>query len=464
MLLPGALVDSLKDTAGFDLQAFTDVHTSGEQVVSIRLNPLKANDIEISTEQHSVIDLPKTTIPWSSRGFYLDQRPSFTFDPLFHAGLYYVQEASSMFLEQAFSQSVPANKPLRVLDLCAAPGGKSTLLQSILPRQSLLVSNEVIKSRAGILEENIIKWGGCNCIVTNNDPADLARLRSFFDVIVVDAPCSGSGLFRRDPEAISEWSEQAVELCSQRQQRILADSWPALKNGGTLIYSTCSYSEREDEDIADWIIDEWDAASIPLKISSDWNIVETQSSKHAANGYRFWPDKVKGEGFFIACFRKRGEDDGDSRPFKKAPKLEKLSRAEENVLLPWLQRAPGIQMIRQGDSILAVDNAVAEGLPALMAASIYVRQAGVRVGKIAGSELIPDHALAMSNLLSEEVVAVSLKYNEVIQYLRRDEVEIKGKTGWALVQYRGINLGWVKILSNRVNNYYPKEWRILKKP
>ena len=181
------------------------------------------------------------------------QRPSFTFDPLFHAGTYYVQEASSMFLEQALKQSVDLSQPLRVLDLCAAPGGKSTLLQSLLNKESLLVSNDVIKSRAAILEENIVKWGAANVVVTNNDPAHFARLENYFDAIVIDAPCSGSGLFRRDPEAINEWSENNVQLCSQRQQRIVADVWPALKQNGILIYSTCSYSAEEDEAILDWM-------------------------------------------------------------------------------------------------------------------------------------------------------------------------------------------------------------------
>src|SRR5688572_6493565 len=243
MKLPGALLESLVTVKSFDKEAFEQIHASGEQITSIRINPVK----------QSKIQNPKSKIPWTETGYYLEQRPSFTFDPLFHAGTYYVQEASSMFLEQALKQTVDLSKSLRVLELCAAPGGKSTHIQSLISKDSLLVSNEVIRSRANVLKDNIIKWGCANVMVTNNDPKDFARLENYFDVIVVDAPCSGSGLFRREPDAMEEWSLNNVALCSQRQQRILADVWPALKKDAVLIYSTCSYSRSEEEDILEWM-------------------------------------------------------------------------------------------------------------------------------------------------------------------------------------------------------------------
>ena len=227
MQLPQALLDSLEGVKGFDEEAFINVHESDERVTSIRINPFKRSDPDSYRDVNF-----KSKIPWTEYGYYLETRPSFTFDPLFHAGCYYVQEASSMFLEQALKQTVDLSQPLKVLDLCAAPGGKSTHLLSLISKESLLVSNEVIRSRANILTDNIMKWGCSNVIVTNNDPRDFQRIENYFDVIVVDAPCSGSGLFRRDPDAIEEWSEQNVALCSQRQQRILADILPALKNQG----------------------------------------------------------------------------------------------------------------------------------------------------------------------------------------------------------------------------------------
>ncbi len=264
MQLPSSFIKSIEQSPGFDKEAFEKVHESGGQITSVRINPAKIcnKQLAISNElcgltnnQSSIINNAAEKLLWSSNGFYLQQRPSFTLDPLFHAGAYYVQEASSMFLEEALKQTVDLSQSIKVLDLCAAPGGKSTLIQSVINDTSLLVSNEVIKTRVNVLSENITKWGAANVIVTNNDAKDFQRLPDYFDVIVVDAPCSGSGLFRKDPDAIREWSEQNVQLCSQRQQRILADVLPALKDDGVLIYSTCSYSQEEDEAIADWLIE-----------------------------------------------------------------------------------------------------------------------------------------------------------------------------------------------------------------
>ena len=448
--LPHSLLRSLEQVAGFDRSAFIHVHESGVQVTSVRMNPNKdaAHQLPVSG-----------IVPWSSQGYYLSERPSFILDPLLHAGVYYVQEASGMFLEQALKQSVDLSQPIRVLDLCAAPGGKSTLLQSLISTESLLVSNDVIKSRAGILEENLTKWGAPNVIITNNDPEDFARLENFFDVIVVDAPCSGSGLFRRDPEAIAEWSEQHVQLCCQRQHRILVDVYPALKQGGLLIYSTCSYSKEENEDVLDWICDAFEVMPLPLNIDPSWNIVPVQSDKHKAPGYRFFPNKVQGEGFFIACMRKEDGTTASLRPPKKSL-LQKLSKNETTVVGPWLQ--PGLQLWKQADRILAFPASLDAALLAIIE-KLYVRSAGISMGKIAGNDLVPDHALAVSTILSNETVSVSLNKPAALQYLRKEEVSVESDhKGWALVKYGGAGLGWVKLLQNRVNNYYPSAWRILK--
>ncbi|MCR6722026.1 MAG: RsmB/NOP family class I SAM-dependent RNA methyltransferase [Chitinophagaceae bacterium] len=221
----------------------------------------------------------------------MSSRPSFTFDPLFHAGTYYVQEASSMLLEQALKQHLDLNADLRVLDLCAAPGGKSTHIQSIISPNSLLVSNEVIRSRATVLRDNVLKWGSSNVVVLNNDPAHFQKLPAFFDAMVVDAPCSGSGLFRRDPDAFNEWSPEQVSFCAQRQKRILADVLPALRENGLLIYSTCSYSLEEDELLLEWLMNEYDLESLPLQLEENWQIVEVKSGN--AYGYRCWPHLLK---------------------------------------------------------------------------------------------------------------------------------------------------------------------------
>ena len=328
MLLPEELIKSIQNIKSFDQRAFEEVHVSQQQVTSIRLNPAKLIPHSPFTIQEKV--------PWSSLGYYLTERPSFTFDPLFHAGCYYVQEASSMFLEQALRQTIDLSKPLRVLDLCAAPGGKSTHIQSLVTTESLLVSNEVIKSRTNILRQNIIKWGSENVVVTNNDPQHFSKLEGFFDVLVIDAPCSGSGLFRKDPQAINEWSPENVLLCCGRQKRIIADAFACLKKDGVLIYSTCSYSKEENESIADWLAEELRMENQRLAIENSWNIVETESDKTSSFGYRFFPDKLKGEGYYLTCFRKTGGVfEASYRPAKPEP----ASRKEISILSVWLKES-----------------------------------------------------------------------------------------------------------------------------
>jgi 16S rRNA C967 or C1407 C5-methylase (RsmB/RsmF family)/NOL1/NOP2/fmu family ribosome biogenesis protein len=467
--LPQQLLDSLTGVAGFDKEAFVQVHESGEQVTSVRVNAVKAAMVNGEWSKGQIplkidhLDLSSVNkIPWSSNGYYLPERPAFIFDPLIHAGAYYVQEASSMFVEQALTQTTDVGQPLRVLDLCAAPGGKSTLLQSLISADSLLVSNEVIKSRAAILEENCIKWGGANVIVTNADPTAFERLENFFDVIVIDAPCSGSGLFRREREAIGEWSEQNVELCYQRQQRILAAVLPALKAGGVLIYSTCSYSKEEDENIADWLMDTFSVDSLPLAIDASWGIVETQSDKHQAYGYRFFPYKIKGEGFFISCFRKQDGGRSALKPPKKSL-LQKASKNETGIVQSWLLQGSPVQLWKQKEEILAFPQQLEKELLTIVD-NVYVRRAGIAIGKIAGSDLVPDHALALSTIISPSIVAVTLKKEDALQYLRREEVSLSiSHKGWTLVQFEEYNMGWIKVLPNRINNYYPQSWRILKR-
>jgi NOL1/NOP2/sun family putative RNA methylase len=443
MNLPASLMNSLTDVKGFNKETFQNVHESGEQVTSLRMNPFKKSEIRNL----------RSKIPWTDHGYYLETRPSFTFDPLFHAGCYYVQEASSMFLEQALKQAVELSQPLKILDLCAAPGGKSTHILSLISKESLLVSNEVIRSRANILTDNIVKWGCSNVIVTNNDPRDFQRLENYFDVIVVDAPCSGSGLFRRDPEAIDEWSEQNVALCSQRQQRILADVLPSLKNGGVLVYSTCSYSRQEDEEICDWLISELKVESLKLKVEENWNIVPSDG------GYRFWPDKVKGEGFFIACFRKIVGN--DEEVYLRKIKPDKFSVKEMEILNKNVNTAD-LAFLRYEEIIYAVPEKLLADI-IFLTSKLRVVNCGTRIGEIIKDKLIPDHGLALSSIISEKIQKLELDHEQAIQYLKKKELRLEtDEKGWTLVTHQGHQLGWINVLPNRINNYYPKELRILK--
>ena len=472
--LPQSFLQSLENIEGFDLNAFAAVHKEAKSLTSIRFNPNKKIDVHDSTLQL------ESKIPWSTHGYYLTERPSFTKDPLFHAGAYYVQEASSMFLEQALQQTVDLNTSIKVLDLCAAPGGKSTLIQSLISKDSLLVSNEVIKTRVNVLAENITKWGAANVVVTNNDPRDFQRLDSYFDVIVVDAPCSGSGLFRKDPDAISEWSLDNVTLCSQRQQRILADVKEALKQDGILIYSTCSYSTAENENIAEWLISENGFESIQLQINPEWNIIETITKQTNAYGYRFYPNKVKGEGFFIAAFKKTNPTPNakQTTPNAKQPtpnakqttpntKHQTINKQpqtpnDKQEITNWLS-TKDISFFPWKDDIIAFPENLINEIPVLQSA-LYIKKAGVNMGSLIRNELIPSHELAMSTLLNPEIAAVSLDLNKALQFLRLETIEKDfDGTGWMLMKYAGLPLGFIKSLPNRINNYYPREWRILNK-
>ena len=470
MVLPKILLDSLEGLSGYDRESFLSAHEEPVPV-SIRLNPAKISgtgSLEFRSQRLEVMDIKggMKPVPWCRQGYYLPSRPSFTFDPLFHAGAYYVQEASSMFPEQVFRQFFSSGTPLRVLDLCAAPGGKSTLIQSLLSADSLLVSNEAIRSRANILASNMVRWGGANAVVTNNDPAHFAALGPFFDMIVVDAPCSGSGLFRKEPGAMEEWSPAAVQLCSQRQQRILADVMPSLKEGGLLVYSTCSYSAAEDESIADWIAEAFSMQGVSVQLEASWKVSEVVSPLHQCPGYRFWPHRLDGEGFFMACFRKSGGIEAGIRTGARH-KLESVSKKEIDLCSAWLVPEALHQLFRHQDQLIYFPEQQAASLMALQKARLHILQCGVSIGKPAGVELIPDHALAMSVGLLLENVVVPLNLEQALQYLRKDLLDLPegnfGK-GWMPAVYKGFRLGWLKMLGNRWNNYYPKDWRILKSP
>ena len=324
MELPASFIDYTRALLGDEEYDKLAVALQQEPPVSIRLNQLKIN--------HSLSD----KVPWSSEGFYLEERLTFTFDPLFHAGCYYVQEASSMFVEQVLRQYITG--PVKMLDLCAAPGGKSTHARSVLPEGSLLVANEVIRNRSQILAENLTKWGHPDVVVTNNDPADFSALLSFFDVILTDVPCSGEGMFRKDPVAVEEWSPENVEICWQRQRRIIADIWDALKPGGILIYSTCTFNTKEDEENARWIQQEYGGEPLTVQVQENWNITgdllsdKGDHSKSSIPVYHFFPHKTKGEGFFLVAFRKPETEE----------EIPVSSSAKEKTLRAEVQRVRGI--------------------------------------------------------------------------------------------------------------------------
>ncbi|UYQ93984.1 RNA methyltransferase [Chitinophaga horti] len=455
--LPSILLDSLQNAPGFNRDAFAKVHAEAHKLTSVRLNPARLTPSQQEELLAAWAPITAAKVPWSQAGYYLSARPSFTFDPLFHAGAYYVQEASSMFLEHAVRSVCNLQEPLKVLDLCAAPGGKTTLLQSIISGDSLLIANETIRARAALLADNITRWGATNVVVSNNDPRDFARLEGYFDLMVVDAPCSGSGLFRRDPELVVEWSPENVALCCQRQQRILAEAIPALKENGVLIYSTCSYSQEEDEEIMQWLMSNFEVENLPLAIDPSWGIVTTKVD--GAEGYRFYPDQVQGEGFFITCFRKKN---GAEFYRKQKDVLARLPKKDVERLANWVTDADQYAYTDHQGTVLQLTPLLASELTILQK-SLYIRKAGVALGQLTPKELIPDHQLALSVSVNKDLQAVELEPEQAIKYLRKEDVALNvAYKGWALMRFKGMNLGWAKLLPNRMNNYYPKELRILK--
>jgi NOL1/NOP2/sun family putative RNA methylase len=442
---PARFEERMKKQLGEEWVAFADAHGLPAPV-SARLNPRKKYSFASETER----------IPWTENGVYLTERPLFTMDPLFHAGCYYVQEASSMFLEQAIRQHIHPSSSLRVLDLCAAPGGKSTHLLSLLDSGTLLISNEVIRSRVNILSENIQKWGYHNVVVTNNDPADFNDLAGFFDVVVLDAPCSGEGLFRKDSGAIHEWSEENVSICSQRQQRIIEDIWPCLKENGVLIYSTCTYNSSENEEILQWINSRHKVEFLSIGTSGE-GIAEIR--QNAVVAYRFFPHRVKGEGFFISALRKR-----ESEPERR------IKAAKSGFAVPDKKvRAEVADWVIDPNEKIILRNDLLQLLPAAWSDDIYfltqrlkVVYAGTFLATVKHNKLVPEHALALSTQLKKENFhQTNLSEKESLQYLRKEALSIDSdRKGFSLALYNGIPIGWMNLLGDRMNNLYPSEWRI----
>lgn len=444
--LPSKLLTDLQREFHIDAEQFVQEHESGDQITSVRINPAK--------QSGAFNKLPN--VPWCKEGYYLNTRPVFTLDPLFHAGTYYVQEASSMFISHIIKTLLLDKTPSIALDLCAAPGGKSTLLNSALHPSSLLVANEIIKTRVSALADNFTKWGNTNAIVTNNDPASFNRLPGYFDLMLVDAPCSGSGMFRKDPQTINEWSQESVNLCSQRQQRILIDSLAALKEGGVLIYSTCSYSMEENEAIADWLCDHYSMESIQIPFDSNWGIDETLSPKHSCYGYRFYPNKLKGEGFFVSCFIKKEKQ----HTFNRKKVKNQGNGIDPSILKDWIKADIDLTSIPFKEDILLFPRQHQISLQIIQNV-LYLKKAGTTLGKINKKDIIPHHELALSNYKHTQLPKIELPLAIALQYLRKADITIDTSvSGWALANYQGFALGWIKILPNRINNYYPKDWRI----
>lgn len=414
MNLPKDFIEYTRRLMGEELYAAFEKGMQEEAPVSIRLNPFKLNTAQVCVKDK------ETDVPWCRNAMFLKSRPNFTFDPMLHAGLYYVQEAASMFVDHVLREVV--KKPVRMLDLCASPGGKSTCAYAALPAGSLLFSNEPIRQRANILNENVLKFGVPDIIVTNNYARDYQQSKLQFDVILTDVPCSGEGMFRKDAGAIDDWSMKKVEECARLQREIVSDIWSCLKPGGLLIYSTCTFNAHEDEENVAWIAKELGADFIEIPTEKAWNIMGSLIDKNPV--YRFVPGKTRGEGLFMAVLRKYGEpaDVNEER------RLKEIKAIHEKALK-----------------------------------KLYVLSHGSLPDMMKGRQALPDHSKALSVTADLHAYPhVEVDYQQAIAYLRTEAVTLKADAprGIVLLTYRDFPIGFAKNLGNRANNLYPQAWKI----
>ena len=451
--IPALFSDQLRELLPTEAEALL-ASLDEEASVSVRLNQRKTETPPAS--------LPiGEAVPWAKPvGFYLDGRPAFAADPLWHAGVYYVQEASSMLLRLV--APLLGEEPLRALDLCAAPGGKSTLLVDLLPEGSTLVSNELVRSRAQILTENIQKWGGVHSVVTSTEPQRLGRLREQFDFILVDAPCSGEGMFRKEEEARRQWTPGLVESCARQQREILDDIWPALAPGGLMVYSTCTFNRQEDEDMLAYLVEELGAEPVALP---DLPEPITPSPLSSYPCYRMMPHRLRGEGLFMAVVRKPDAEVGSARIKSTRSKSKPNPKLPQEVLR-WLRvdlrQDVTLQSLPDG-TLTAIPSALYPIVEVLQGAKIPILTSGIPLAEVKGRDFLPLPTLALSVGLDDEAFPrAELTQEEAIRYLAREAVTLSADTprGLVLVTYEGYPLGFAKHLGNRTNNLYPQAWRI----
>ncbi len=408
-----------------------------EAPVSVRIHPVKGKELFTG----------KPRVAWCKSGRLLSERPVFTLDPYFHAGCYYVQEAGSMLIESLLSESGKKQGSPLVLDLCAAPGGKSTHLQSILPENSILVSNEIIPGRNRILRHNLSKWGYPHTIIIQNETHEIARSGMCFDLILIDAPCSGEGLFRKDPGAIGEWSMQQVEKCVLRQRSILEDSLPLFAEGALLIYSTCTYEPAENDQQIEYLI-----KNHPFKVVTPQAPEGIVPTKY---GWQAFPHKTASEGFYCCLLQYEGKNPPPKNTLFRKEAKPSITSSE------WLTHANNFELHYHEEYINAATPALIQAMNNLKK-TCYIRQYGIPMGMQKGKDFIPSPELALSLELNTVLPTIELEKNDAISYLRCDPIiKPASQRGWHLVNYKGKPLGWAKNIQQRWNNYFPKEWRIL---
>lgn len=453
MELPNDFKERMQSLLGDQSESFfSSLETPSP--TSVRINQAKSKSLGL-TPTH----FKGNPVQWCNSGIYLSTRPVFTSDPIFHAGAYYVQEASSMFLQHLIASHLD-DRPIKALDFCAAPGGKSTLLASALPIGSILFSNEFVRSRSKILCENMIKWGNPNIVVTNNSSLDYSRSGLKFDMILCDVPCSGEGMFRKDPVSISEWSLDSVKHCCQRQHDIILDMWNCLSPGGLFIYSTCTYNTDEDEKAASFIEEELGGIALSLDVPSSWGIDIHNYLGRTTPVFRFFPHRTIGEGFFICAFRKPHSESKNHLDHKRT-KSKSYSKISTEIK-SWIRNSSGYTFRTISDGIIYAFASQHTDIIEQAFSCLKVIHSGVEIAHLKGKKYVPSHSLAMSNILAiEHFPLVEVDTNTALSYLRCESLNFPDSPrGYLIVSYNGYPLGFVNNIGSRANNLYPSEWRI----
>ena len=448
--LPERFVETMRQTLGEDAEKlFAALDT--EPAVSVRLNPAKPAEC-----------FDGEAVGWCKWGKYLAERPQFTLDPLLHGGAYYVQEASSQFVAHLLANHDMEGK--RVLDMCAAPGGKTTIYSTLVGRNGLVVANDISHSRAMALADNVQRWGMGNVVVTCNEPTHIGAFTHWFDVVAVDAPCSGEGMFRKMDEARSEWTPSSPDVCAERQREILAEAWRVLRPGGTLIYSTCTFNPTEDEGIVEWLMSEYGEeleSADRVATEEEWGVV--RSDVGVFQCFHFYPHKARGEGFFAAVARKCDGTVRRSMPKARRKLFSQCAKADVKELSRWVDDASEHSFMLVGEDIYAYNSAVAEAVVTL-SENLSVVYSGVAMGRIFKQKLKPEHPLALYVGLNRDVVPiVNVSLEDALDYLRRNDIAASQfEEGINVVGYKDTPIGFVKRIGARCNNMYPKDLRIVK--
>lgn len=448
--LPERFVETMREALGADAEKlFAALDT--EPAVSIRLNPAKPAEC-----------FDGEAVGWCKWGKYLAERPQFTLDPLLHGGAYYVQEASSQFVAHLLANHDMEGK--RVLDMCAAPGGKTTIYSTLVGRKGLVVANDISHSRAMALADNVQRWGMGNVVVTCNEPTHIGAFTHWFDVVAVDAPCSGEGMFRKMDEARSEWTASSPDACAERQREILAEAWRVLRPGGTLIYSTCTFNPTEDEGVVEWLMSEYGEeleSADRVETSDDWGVVRSDIGSFQC--FHFYPHMARGEGFFAAIARKCDGTVRRSMPKARRKLFSQCAKADVKELSRWVDDASEHSFMMVGEDIYAYNSAVADAVVTL-SENLSVVYSGVAMGRIFKQKLKPEHPLALYVGLNRDAVpVVDVSLEDALDYLRRNDIAAaQFEDGINVVGYKGVPIGFVKRIGARCNNMYPKDLRIVK--